>query len=364
MTWLAIADRNSQFFAANGISNSGKDAISPEADLEQVLETGSLLMETRLSPYDRPQLLLGLERAFEHALKFSIRAIPGAGVHLVHSRGKDVFHGVLSHDSLSRTDILRITYSWDMRHRKARLAVERPDNGKAFQVILDNPLPITLSDVRELTKNRALRSISEDVFFFAVSDRIEPIGPMPGMTASTPVATPFGYRAMGDLKRGDLVETLNGNMVPVLQVVRRTVPAKGLFEPVRLRTPYFGLVQDMVVAPEQRLVIGGSRVEYMFGAEHVLVPARHLVNGSAAIRETNHALVTYTQVLLPDHEAIHAAGTFIESFNIGRIRRKRDLLRSSLLSQFEQSTLPEHSTTAFPVLRSFEALVLAEQRAA
>ncbi|MEQ9692672.1 Hint domain-containing protein [Shimia sp. SDUM112013] len=364
MTWLAIADHNTQLFAANGLSNASKDTPCTRRDLEQVLNTGSLLLETRLSPHSQPQLLLGFERGFEHALKFMIRAIPGAGISLVHSRGQDVFHGVLSHDSLSRTDILRVTYSWDMSHKKARIALERPDTGLAFQIVLENPLPITLADVREMTMNRALRSMSNDVLFFGVSDRVEPIGPMPGITSSTPVATSFGYRAIGDLKRGDLVETLDGGLVPVLQVIKRTVPARGLFEPVRMRAPYFGLVQDVVVAPEQRLIVGGSRVEYMFGSEHVLVPARHLVNGSAAIKESDHALVTYTQLLLPDHEAIEVAGTYVESLNIGRIRRKRDLLRSTLLAPYERALLPEHSRTAFPVLRSFEALVLAEQRAA
>ncbi|WP_372886990.1 Hint domain-containing protein, partial [Shimia sp.] len=297
--------------------------------------------------------------------RLTVQALPGGGISLVHARGDEIFHGVLNHDSSAvRTDILRVTYSWDMARDWARLAVERPDAGRSFQTVLSGPVEMRLSDVRELAENPNASFMAPDLMFLAVSDRIEPIGPMPGMTGLTPVATPYGPRALGTLKRGDLVTTLGGDTAPVLAVLRRTVPAFGLFEPVRLRHPYFGLESDIVVAPGQRLVIGGSRVEYLFNAEHVLAPARHLINGSAAIPERGHRLVTYTQVLLPDHQAILACGTYVESMNIGRIRRNEALLRSSLLARYPRSRLPEHSTQAFPALGSFEALVLAEQRAA
>ena len=365
MTWIAIADHNQRQFSSQGISKAQRGVPELETDHDIPMARGSLLLETRVSAHERPQLVLGIERGFEHRMRFAMMALPGGGISVVHSRGSETLHGVLNHDSSAlRTDILRITYSWDMAHNWARLVVERPDVSRSFQVLLSNPVPLLLSDVREMTLNPATTQMAPDVLFFAFSDRIEPIGPMPGMTTTTPVSTPFGPKAIGDLKRGELVETLNGDAVPVLQVLRRTVPAYGLFEPVRLRHPSFGLERDIVVAPGQRLVIGGSRVEYLFNAEHVLVPARHLINGSAALRERDHKLVTYTQVLLPDHEAIHAAGTFMESLNVGRIRRNPEILRSSLLGQFPRQYLPEHSVPAFPVLGSFEALILAEQRAA
>ncbi len=365
MTWIAISDRERGHFAAEGLSAQGHETDVSSPDLDQLMPRGSLLLETRVSPDERPQIILGLERGFDHGMRFTIQALPGGGISIVHARGRDIIHGVLNHDSSAvRTDILRVTYSWDMAHNWARLAVERPDAGRSFQTTLSGPVNMLLSDVKELVLNPTASFMAPDVLFFAVSDRIEPIGPMPGMTASTPVATPFGLRPIGELQRGDLVETLDRETVPVLAVLRRTVPAFGLFEPVRLRHPYFGLERDMVVAPGQRLVIGGSRVEYMFNSEHVLAPARHLINGSAAIRERGHQLVTYTQVLLPDHQAILACGTYVESLNIGRIRRNADLLCSSLLGPLSRNSLPEHSRTAFPVLGNFEALILAEQRAA
>ncbi|WP_127113091.1 Hint domain-containing protein [Shimia sediminis] len=365
MTWIALADKNGGCFSAQGLSSLGPDQVCALDDPGTVMPRGSILFETRVSPEDRPQVVLGLECGMSRAVRITFQALPGGGMSLVHTRGSEIIHGVINHDSASvRTDILRVTYSWDMAHDWARLVVERPDSNRSFQTLLRGPVTTTLGDIRELALNPAARYMAPDILFLAVSDRIEPIGPMPGMTASTRVETPFGPQAIGNLKRGDVVETLDGGQVPVLQVVRRTVPARGLFEPVRLRSPYFSLERDCVVAPHQCLVIGGSRVEYLFASEHVLVPARHLINGTAAVRESNHMLVTYAQVLLPGHEALLANGTYVESLNIGRIRRSPEILKSSLLCQFQRATLPEHSVPAYPVLGNFEALILAEQRAA
>lgn len=365
MTWIAIADREDALFCASGLAHLAGDRAADSVEEDREMERGSLLMETELSPDDRPQLLWGAERGFEHKMSLTIRALPGAGITLVHTRHGEMLHAALTHDTEARrTAVLRITYSWDRARNWARLVVERPDVARSFQVTLKEPVRMMLSDVREMIKNPAARTMAPDVLFVAVSDRIEPIGPMPGMTGSTPIVTPQGPKPLGELRRGDLVETLSGDIVPVLHVVRRTVPARGLFEPVRLRHPYFGLESDIVVAPGQRLVVGGSRVEYLFGTEQVLVPSAFLIKGSAAVREKGHSLVTYTQVLLPNHEAILAAGIFVESLNIGRIRRKPEILNASLLGQLPRHTLPEHSSAAFPVLGDFEAIVLAEERAA
>ena len=105
---------------------------------------------------------------------------------------------------------------------------------------------------------------------------------MPGLTAHTPITTQFGDKPICKLRRGDLVVTDEGELVPVLQVVRRIVPARGSFHPIRLRAPYFGLSRDIVVAPHQRLIMAGSQVEYIFSKEAVLVPARHLINDVSA----------------------------------------------------------------------------------
>jgi hypothetical protein len=200
--------------------------------------------------------------------------------------------------------------------------------------------------------------------FLALSTQIEPIGPMPSMTAHVPLATPWGQREVARLKRGDVVSAADGAGVPILQTVRRVVPARGSFRPIRLRAPYFGLLRDILVAPEQRLVIGGSDVEYMFGRERVLVPARHLVNGVSAMHASGGVTVTYHDLVLPGCDVVQAAGAPLETMFIGRIRRKPVMLAASLLAVFDRNGLPEHALSTYPVLRPFEAITLAETRAA
>lgn len=363
MTWIAITDHETNLFSPDGFLRQGETGgQAPISDT--ILPTGSLVVETHLSPRGGPQTLLEFHRPLPQTSRLSLQAMPTGGVVLVITQGADVYHASLDHQPDERTDVLRINYSWDVGQRLGRLSVELPEAGKYYSVVLKDPKPLALRDIRDLALHPARRNMHRDVVFVAASTKVEPIGPMPSLTPALQVRTPQGYRKAWDLRRGDVVSTSDVGVVPVLHTLRRTVPAFGSFSPVRLRAPYFGLRQDIVVAPHQRLMISGSQVEYMFGVERVLVPACHLVNGRAALRETGHHLVSYCHLLLPGHECIDAAGTRIESLNIGRIRRRKAVLEASLLASFDRSTLPDHTHMLAPVLRPFEALTLAEARAA
>jgi hypothetical protein len=364
MSWIALTDRRRSLFCADGLARSGQGRTVEDENLQYPMPSGSLVLETQVSPYDRPQLLIGFDSERRGATGLTLQALPGGGLVLVMTRGGEIFHAAVNLDSGGRTDTLRITYCWDLRARRGRLTVEQPGRRRIATRSMPDPMPLSPADIRDLTTREETRILAPDVTFIAASNRIEPVGPMPSLTVSTPVMTSAGYRPVGNLRRGDVVQTLDGSLVPVLANLRRTVPAAGLFAPIRLRTPYFGLTRSITTAPSQHLVIGGSRVEYMFGAEHVLVPTGHLLHGSAAQSKAGDTLITYCQVLLPDHEAVLCAGTFVETLNIGRVRRRPEELRQSLLCDIPRAMLPEHSRTAFPVLGEFEALTLAATRAA
>jgi hypothetical protein len=366
MAWIAIADRAAPRFSCSGL---GCDAGQAETaalrdDPLALLTRGTLLLEARLAPDGRPQILLEWEQIHPWRRGLSLQAIPGGGVVLVLSQGGDLCHGVVQHDAVNGDDTLRISYSWDAPARQGRLVVEKVGAPGLFMTELRDPPPLLLRDLQHVTMDQGARRMDRDVGFFAVSTRIEPVGPLPTLDARVPICTPYGYRPMGRIARGDLLRLADGGNAPVLQVVRRTVPSCGLLRPVRLRAPYFGLQQDIIVAPEQRLVIGGSDVEYLFDQEFVLVPARHLVNGTAGLAVSGGPTVTYGQVLLPGYETILAAGTAVESLFIGRLRRHPDKLAASLLAGVERARLPDHAPSAYPVLRPFEAITLSQRRAA
>lgn len=357
MAWIAISGQDESWVCPDAFGMAGG-----QRDL--LMSRGTIMIETRLSPESRPQTLLSYSRRHPWVGSISFRAVPGGGIILIMSQGENVFHTVLQHKHDARADVLRVTFSWDSENRYGRIAVERPESDSVVMQTTPPPPPLMLEDLYTLTRRPQLCEVDRDVIFFAVSDRIEPIGPMPLVTGQAPVLTPEGYRKLSDLRTGDTVRSFQGDIVPVLARVSRRVPALGSFQPVRLRAPYFGLRRDIVVAPNQRLVIGGSEVEYIFGREAVLVPAQSLVNGFAAVLETGHMQVRYHDLLLPNHEPFVAAGTAIESLYIGRLRRRKPHLSQTLLRDCPPGLLPEHARTGLKVLRPFEAITLAEARAA
>lgn len=364
MSWIALSDQDRQIFDLGGIDGGNGGAARQALTPNSLLTRGSILFETKLPGDGRPRKLIGYHRDHPWVSSLSVQELPSGGIVLVVAQGKDVFHTVLKHGAVSQTETLRVTYSWDAPARWGRLAVERIASGQVFVQDFSDPKPLLLSDLRVMTLDPLQRQMDRGVTFFAISTGIEPVGPMPGLSASVPVLTAQGYRRASQIRRGDLIRSPGHGAQPVLAAIRRTVPARGSFSPVRLRAPYFGLQQDIVVGAEQRLRIGGSAVEYLFGKQNVLVPAGHLVNGVSAIRYDRAETVSYYQFLLPGNEPVLAAGAPLETLFMGRLRRNRDVIGASLLAGHDRSRLPEHAAPAFPVLDHFEANTLADLRAA
>ncbi|KIN65895.1 Hint 2 domain containing protein [Sulfitobacter noctilucae] len=364
MAWLALCDHEDRRFSLRGLGIDKMDTpILPDYP-HSLLTRGSIMFETRLSADGRPQVLFGYKNTYPSLRSLTFQAIPGGGIALVQVQGDAIAHAAIQHREAGRTDVVRITYSWDSTVNWGRMTLEMPEETHVSSVYLDNPQPLSLDDIRDLMLGRNGQTFATDMIFAALSDQIEPIGPMPTLLPSTPLATPWGYKTVQSLRRGDTVNTRDDGVVPVLQRVQRHVPARGSYRPIRLRAPYFGLQDDVIVAPDQRLIIDGPEVEYLFSQEAVLVPARHLVNGFAALTEPCGPVINYAQLLLPRHETLIAAGTAVESIYVGRIRRNEEHLQSSLLHAFDRARLPEHPRPAHHVLRWYDAIHLARRRAA
>ncbi|WP_299586034.1 Hint domain-containing protein [uncultured Tateyamaria sp.] len=358
MNWIGLADHLDGRFSPKGFKPRG---AAPVATL---LERGTLMFETQVAGHMRPHDLLGIAENVPWARELVFRAIPGGGIAMVHRQHDDIIHAAIRWTGDGRAHTLRVTYAWDTPNGWARLALEQPERARVVTNQVHAPRPQRTDDLRGLMLNHAARTLSKEVIFGAVATDIAPVGPMPTLHPETPIATPGGYRPAKTLQRGDTVLTNTGDIVPVLHTVRTSVPARGSFAPVRLHAPYFGLTRDIVVAPEQRLVLQGSEVEYIFGQEAVLVPARHLVNGFAATWSAPANVADYVQLVLPGHEVIVAAGCALESLYIGRIRRHKARLGASILANVPSRLLPEHARPIHQVLDPFEAITLIDQRAA
>lgn len=364
MTWLAISDPQEHRFSLRGLgSDKGHETCLADRP-DALLSCGTLLFEAHPPTQDRTQALFGYmaHRPYKRGLQFEVRA--GGGIAVTQTHGDRTLTTEISRRDDVMRDVIRVTYSWDAPARWAQLSLEQPGQSQVLTVSVPNPVPLSLTDLRHLMLGGAGRCFAPQMIFAALSDQIEPVGPLPTLAPQTPVGTPWGFVPVGQLQRGDTVHTRSGDVAPVIQCATRTVPARGSFQPVCLRSPYFGLAEDVIVAPEQRLLIGGAEVEYLFGQEAVLVAARHLMNGFTAHAAATGPVVTYRQLLLPHHETLNVAGAQLESLHIGRLRRQGAVLARSVLAHVDRSSLPEHGPPCHQVLQHFEAIHLARKRAA
>jgi hypothetical protein len=361
MSWLGLADQKERRFSLRGI---GHDRLStrrhPNHD-DYLLTRGSLVVEVEPG-ISEP--LCGFQRKDKNECRFVLR-LSGEGV-VTLEQGETTSSAAITLDPPeTQPDAgLRITFAWDWTCRWARLCIERPGSSAISLTDVPDCRPMALRDLRAMIMGRSPFGVGRSVIYAALSDELEPVGPTPGLHPTSLIETPFGPRKASDLQRGDTVLTRAGEVVPILHKLDRTVPARGSFEPVRLRAPYFGLNRDVLVAPEQRLVVGGADVEYLFNAETVLAPARHLTNGVLAVQDGSAPTAQYTQFILPQHKAIMVSGTSMESLYIGRLRRNRQLLAMTALRHLDRNSLPEHRRAAQLDLLGHEAVLLAQRRVA
>lgn len=144
-----------------------------------------------------------------------------------------------------------------------------------------------------------------------------------GLAAGTRVATPAGARPVEALAVGDRVLTADAGPRPVLWAGRRPIGAARLvalpaLRPLIVRPGGLGPgrpARPIRVAPAHRLVLGGPRVQALFGAAEVLVAARDLCDGRRL--HVDHAARTadYVTLLLPSHHLLPVEGALAESLH-------------------------------------------------
>ncbi|MBC7133586.1 MAG: Hint domain-containing protein [Roseovarius sp.] len=365
MGWIALATRAGGQFRPGGLGSAAP--VAPMPPPGTVLPRGTLMIETRPTREPRHQAtLLEFARTCPREGRLALRLLAAGEVALVDDAGTEPAADLPRVRLPVRSDDadagLRITYGWDVPARWGRLTLERPGALGLSSVRMAAPHPIALADLHRAFSDPRRRRMDGQVIFAALSDRIEPVGPMPGLAGHVPVRVPGGHVPVARLRRGDRVIGAGGAPVPVLQAVAHTVPALGSLAPVRLRAPWFGLRDDLVMAAHQRLVIPGPDVEYLFGCEAVLVPVGHLVNGISALPEPSAPVVRYHGLVLPEHDAIEAAGVPVETLHLGRMRRSPGAVALTLLKGIAPAELPEHAGAGWPVLRRDEAIALAMGR--
>ena len=240
MAWLALCDHNERRLSLHGLGIDRSDAPLMADHPDTRLTRGSILFETRLSPDGRPQVLFAYKMNHPEMRSLTFQAIPGGGIAMVQVQGDRIAHAAIKLTREERTDTLRLTYAWDCETGVARLTLEKPEGDSIANVMVTDPMPLSLADIRGLMLGQEDHTFASDMIFAALSDRFETVGPMPALLPATPVATPWGFKPVQALRRGDTVHTRDDGVVLLLQTgCSARFPARGSFHPIRLRAPYF-----------------------------------------------------------------------------------------------------------------------------
>lgn len=356
MTWIAATE----IAAGNGGHPAIAGELPPEpAPASGALARGSVYLEIDFNRWDQQdRMFLVLRQARGRRSHISLHL--GADRIITYARRLDREHRQVTLDA-SETNIEgpgRLTVSWDNTLRRGLLSLELGADGTILQTDFPDPLPWLRSDVDCLASGGDGPVLGPGLSCFGVSDRFEPVGIMPTLATGTPILTPQGYRPVEMLRAGDFVLNADSARRRVLWAGAREVVARGQHCPIRLHAPYFGLLTDVTVAPDQRLLIGGPEVEYLFSQDAVLVEARALLNSNFASHSPVGNTTCYHQVLLDTHDTLDVAGCNMESLFIGNLREMPGIHASTVLRAMPANELPLHAKLAYPALRSYEATSL------
>ncbi|GAA5067486.1 choice-of-anchor L domain-containing protein [Roseibacterium beibuensis] len=136
----------------------------------------------------------------------------------------------------------------------------------------------------------------------------------------TMIATPSGEVAIEMLRVGDLVQTRDNGIKPILWVGCKRLGPEDLaaapwLRPIQLQAGHFGLERELIVSPQHGVLL--SPRDHPGG--EVLYRATHLARmpGGAARVKNGARSVTYYHILFDRHEVIWSNGIPSESFYPG-----------------------------------------------
>lgn len=183
---------------------------------------------------------------------------------------------------------------------------------------------------------------------------------VPCFVKGTLITTDLGPRPIETLQVGDLVETASHGPQPIRWIGSRTVPGLGSFAPILISAGALGNLRDLRVSPQHRMLINDWRTEIYFGADHALVAAKHLVNGST-IRQVPCPMVTYVHIAFDAHQIVFAEGAPSESLHLGdtALASLPRASRRELYALFPELAQAAGPLTAYTCLSAAESRLLA-----
>lgn len=144
-------------------------------------------------------------------------------------------------------------------------------------------------------------------------------------TRGTRISTSKGYVAVDDLRKGDLIKTLDHGQQMIRWIGKRKFNAQELklnpkLRPVRILQGALGEglpSRDVLLSRQHRVLMRSKISQRMFGHREVLIPAIKLTEFPGIFVDDQVKEVEYFHLLLDQHEVIFAENAPMESLFIG-----------------------------------------------
>ena len=141
----------------------------------------------------------------------------------------------------------------------------------------------------------------------------------------TLIRTSKGDVPVEALRPGDLVQTMDNGLRPLLWKAERTLSADDLLRnpklrPIRLRRHALGdgaQSADLLLSPQHRVLLSSPKARRITGEAEVLVAATRLVGLHGIERADDRAGITYHHLMFERHEIVFANGMPAESLFLG-----------------------------------------------
>ena len=348
MSWLAVRDLSDPGSIPFG------SALKQPTDPDALLARGHFLAE--VDALDQPigtRTLLSSNAAGSGQFGLLLEAGAEGSVTLACTQGNETIRLRTAPDAAMLSGRLLVSYIWDGPARNGQLVVTALGSGKTATASTNAPFPIPLRLIQSLAAAPDRCGADPSLMYFGFSDDATHPDLRVSLSASCPVQTTAGPQLIRGIDIDDLILTRDNGPLPVRQILKCEVPALGWFRPLRLRAPYFGLAQDVLVAPHQKILLDGDMIEYLFGEEEVLASTGELADGASVHPEPRLKTIRYFHLLFDTHCLIDVGGAAMTSLFNPAARPATDSGAAGM---------PLHHGIVRPDLRPYEALTLRSLR--
>ena len=360
MSWVGLWEPAGGAYSPAGLGQASRHVV----DINGILPVGTLMMQFALMPSQTEQTVLAYAAQSPWNSGLEISVDPEGCFKLTQWIGERRTVETLATGHLGRARMITLSYSWNAPARCGVLSIEIGDTGQHVFKRLHGPLPLSLRDAVRLMADNTAATYSDMTVFAAIADHEVPIGPLPTLAGQTLIATPQGLQPLSQFKAGQLVTLADGSHAQVRWAGSLSLPARGRFAPVTLQAPYFGALRDLGCAPDQRVHLRGSDVDYLFATPTVACNVGHLTEGVRPFTPPPGKVMRYWQLALDRATSLRVGGLDIETLDVGRIMAVPQLREMSVLADVPGELLPSNAGDGVPILRGFETRTLCHLRAA